>query len=41
VRRVRKKLSDETGGDINRLAERARQAAEKRREQLGLKRVKR
>ena len=37
VRRVRRKLSEETGNDVNRLADRARQATEKLREQLGLK----
>ena len=37
VRRVRRKLSDETGNDVNRLADRARQTAAKLREKLGLK----
>ena len=37
VRRVREKLSKETGNDVNRLAEHARQAAEKLREKLGLR----
>ncbi len=37
VRRVRKKLSAETGNDVNRLADHARQTAEKLREKLGLK----
>lgn len=37
VRRVRRKLSEETGNDVNRLADRARQTAEKLREELGLK----
>ncbi len=37
VRRVRRKLSEETGNDVNRLADRARQTAEKLREKLGLK----
>ncbi len=41
VRRVREKLSRETGNDVNRLADRARHAAEALQEQLGLKRVKR
>ena len=40
VRRVRRKLSEETGNDVNRLADRARQTAEKLREKLGLKAVK-
>ena len=37
VRRVREKLSAETGNDVNRLADRARVTAEKLRETLGLK----
>ena len=37
VRRVRRKLSEETGNDVNRLADRARQTAENLREKLGLK----
>ncbi len=37
VRRVRRKLSEETGNDVNRLADRAHQTAEKLRENLGLK----
>ena len=37
VRRVRRKLSAETGNDVNRLADRARETAEKLREKLGLK----
>ena len=37
VRRVRRKLSEETGNDVSRLADRARRAAEALREQLGLK----
>jgi len=37
VRRVREKLSAETGNDVNRLADRARETAEKPREKLGLK----
>lgn len=37
VRRVRRKLSEETGNDVNRLADRARQIAEATREKLGLK----
>lgn len=37
VRRVREKLSNETGNDVNRLAERSRQIAEKVREELGLR----
>ena len=41
VRRVRRKLSEETGNDVNRLADRARQATEKLRDQLGLKPAKR
>lgn len=40
VRRVRSKLSEETGNDVNRLADRARQTAEKLREKLGLKAAK-
>ena len=40
VRRVRRKLSEETGNDVNRLADRARQTAERLREKLGLKAVK-
>jgi hypothetical protein len=40
VRRVREKLSRETGNDVNRLADRARQVAEKLRDKLGLKPVK-
>jgi hypothetical protein len=41
VRRVRRKLSEETGGDVGRLADRAREMTEKLREKLGLKRAKR
>ncbi|MCH7814665.1 MAG: hypothetical protein IID40_11665 [Planctomycetes bacterium] len=37
VRRIRRKLSEETGNDVNRLADHARQTAEKLREELGLK----
>jgi hypothetical protein len=37
VRRVRRKLSDETGNDVGRLADRARETAAKLREKLGLK----
>ena len=37
VRRVRRKLSEETGNDVNRLADRARQTAKNLREKLGLK----
>ena len=37
VRRIRRKLSEETGNDVNRLADRARRTAEKLREKLGLK----
>ena len=37
VRRIRRKLSEETGNDVNRLADRARQMGEKLREKLGLK----
>ncbi len=37
VRRIRRKLSEETGNDVNRLADRARQITEKLREKLGLK----
>ena len=37
VRRVRERLSRETGNDVNRLADRARQAAEKLRATLGLR----
>ncbi len=40
VRRVRRKLSEETGNDVNRLADRAHQTAEKLREKLGLKAAK-
>jgi hypothetical protein len=40
VRRVREKLSRETGNDVNRLADRARQTAEKLRDKLGLLPVK-
>ncbi len=39
VRRVRRRLSEETGNDVNRLADRAREAAEKLRATLGLKPV--
>lgn len=39
VRRVRRKLSDETGNDVNRLADRARETSEKLRAKLGLKRA--
>jgi len=37
VRRVREKLSRETGNDVNRLADRARESAEKLRNELGLR----
>ncbi len=37
VRRVRRKLSEETGNDVHRLAERARETTEKLRDRLGLK----
>lgn len=37
VRRVREKLSRETGNDVSRLADRARQSAEKLRDELGLR----
>ena len=37
VRRIRRKLSEETGNDVNRLADRAREVAEELREKLGLK----
>ncbi len=37
VRRVRRKLSEETGNDVGRLADRARETAAKLREKLGLK----
>ena len=37
VRRVRERLDREAGGDVHRLAEAARQAAEQYREKLGLK----
>ncbi len=37
VRRIREKLSRETDNDVNRLAERARQCAEKLRDELGLR----
>lgn len=40
VRRVRRKLSEQTGNDVGRLAERARETAAKLREKLGLKRAK-
>ncbi len=40
VRRVRERLSAETGNDVNRLADRARETAEKLRDKLGLKRSK-
>jgi hypothetical protein len=40
VRRVRRKLSAETGNDVNRLADRAHQTAEELRDKLGLKRAK-
>ena len=40
VRRVRRKLSEETGNDVNRLADRARQTAERLREKLDLKSAK-
>jgi hypothetical protein len=39
VRRVRRKLSDETGNDVGRLADLARERAEKLRAKLGLKRA--
>lgn len=41
VRRVRRKLSEETGGDMNRLADHARKTTEKLLDQLGLKRTRR
>ena len=37
VRRVREKLSRETGNDVGRLIDRARDAAQKLRDKLGLK----
>ncbi len=37
VRRVREKLSEATGNDVNRLADRAHEVAEKMREKLGLR----
>ncbi|MBI2434496.1 MAG: hypothetical protein HYV26_16685 [Candidatus Hydrogenedentes bacterium] len=37
VRRIREKLSRETGNDVRLLAERSRAIAEKLREKLGLK----
>ena len=37
VRRVREKLSRDTGNDVNRLADHAHQVAERLRERLGLK----
>lgn len=37
VRRVRRRLSEETGGDVCREIEEARRTAEKLRDQLGLK----
>ena len=37
VRRVREKLSAEADNDVNRLADRAREIAEKLRDELGLK----
>ncbi|MCC7291055.1 MAG: hypothetical protein IT449_03220 [Phycisphaerales bacterium] len=37
VRRVREKLSDETGNDVNRLADHAQQITERLKEELGLK----
>jgi len=37
VRRIREKLSAETENDVNRLADRARETAEKLREKFGLK----
>jgi hypothetical protein len=37
VRRVREKLSRETGNDVNRLADLARESAEKLRDELGLR----
>ena len=40
VRRIRRKLSEQTGNDVNRLADHARQTAEKLREELGLKSAK-
>jgi hypothetical protein len=39
VRRVRRKLAEETGNDINRLADRVRETAAKLRAALGLKPV--
>ena len=38
VLRIRKKLSGETGNDVNRLADRARERAGALREKLGLRR---
>jgi hypothetical protein len=37
IRRVRRNLSEETGNDVNRLADRARQTAERLRQKLGLR----
>ena len=37
VRRVRRKLSAQTGNDVNRLADRAHETTETLREKLGLK----
>jgi len=37
LRRIREKLSAETGNDVNRLADRARETAETLRDKLGLK----
>jgi len=39
VRRIRRKLSEQTGNDVNRLADHAHEVAEKLRETLGLRRV--
>jgi len=39
VRRVRRRLSEETGNDVNRLALRAHETAERLREKLGLRRA--
>ena len=36
LRRVRRRLSEETGNDVNRLADHAREVAEELREKLGL-----
>ena len=36
MRRVRRRLSEETGNDVNRLTDHAREVAEELREKLGL-----